>query len=363
MSIVMEDSETMTVDIFFGGLGKAGESITAPAQKALLDAFQAAGNANDLAARLSIPVQLLTVSGAKVISAHGFDAYKITIAIRSDNPSAVAKEVFSTAIGLGTTGAIGILATRLKIKGIPTIIGSLAGGAFASSYAGDVWDDHIENSQFGTWSTSQLTDSFGIGIKVTSGTDASNNRGAFVPPANQVPNSLLAINPTTNSQSVFFNQSPVLQLPPIQITGDYIYIVQPGDSLWKIAQKNGWDFNELRDVNSQLRDPNFIRPGQEIFGLPPASVDNKVDIRTNTGATSSVSTQDATAALNANGTFSSSGNYLATMDAFRLNFESTYGSALIGSIGTGGFRPGAMGLSNIDSQSWGLEFAARSLVD
>ncbi|OPK02803.1 S8 family serine peptidase [Pseudomonas veronii] len=365
MSIVMEDSEAITVDIFFGGLGKAGEAVTSPAQTALLDAFQAAGNVNDLAARLGIPIQFLAVTGVKVVSAYGYDGYKISIAIRSDDPNAVAKELFTTAIGKVVGVGLTPLSAPLMKRGLGGIAAGVAiplvGDAVASSYAGGVWDDHVANSQFGSWSTSQLTDTFGIGVKVTAGTDASNNRGAFVPPANQVPNSLLAINPTTNSQSIFFNQSPVLQLPPIQITGDYIYIVQPGDSLWKIAQKNGWDFNELRDVNSQLSDPNFIRPGQEIFGLPPASVDNKVDIRTNTGATSSVSTQDATAALNANGTFSSSGNYLATMDAFRLNFESTYGSALIGGIGTGGFRPGAMGLSNIDSQSWGLEFAARSL--
>lgn len=54
----MEDSEAITVDIFFGGLGKAGEAVTSPAQTALLDAFQAAGNVNDLAARLGIPIQI-----------------------------------------------------------------------------------------------------------------------------------------------------------------------------------------------------------------------------------------------------------------------------------------------------------------
>ncbi len=181
-------------------------------------------------------------------------------------------------------------------------------------------------------------------------------------PPNQVPNSLLAINPHYKLFSPSFSiNHPSCNCPPYRSRATISTLSNQVILCGKSLKKNGWDFNELRDVNSELRDPNFIRPGQEIFGLPPASVDNKVDIRTNTGATSSVSTQDATAALNANGTFSSSGNYLATMDAFRLNFESTYGSALIGSIGTGGFRPGAMGLSNIDSQSWGLEFAARSL--
>ena len=99
MSIVMEDSEEITVDIFFGGLGKEGQAVTTTAQTALLDAFKAAGNINDLAARLGIPIQLLAVTGVKAVSTYGYDGYKISIAIKSDDPNAVAKELFTTAMG------------------------------------------------------------------------------------------------------------------------------------------------------------------------------------------------------------------------------------------------------------------------
>ncbi len=49
--------------------------------------------------------------------------------------------------------------------------------------------------------------------------------------------------------------------------GPDTYVVRQGDSLWKIAIENGWDFDALKAANSQLTDPNFIRLGQRINGL------------------------------------------------------------------------------------------------
>ncbi|HHY72870.1 MAG TPA: SafA/ExsA family spore coat assembly protein [Bacillus bacterium] len=50
-----------------------------------------------------------------------------------------------------------------------------------------------------------------------------------------------------------------------------IHIVQKGDTLWKIAQKYGVDFNELKSVNSQLSNPDMIMPGMKIK-IPTGSV-------------------------------------------------------------------------------------------
>jgi hypothetical protein len=102
-------SKELTVDIVVGGVGKAAESISSVAQQALLESFRAAAKREDLAARLVIPIQLLTVTGAKVITAHGYDAYKITIAIHSDDPNAVAREIFATGVGLAATGIAGVV--------------------------------------------------------------------------------------------------------------------------------------------------------------------------------------------------------------------------------------------------------------
>ncbi|UNL84332.1 SafA/ExsA family spore coat assembly protein [Priestia koreensis] len=43
-----------------------------------------------------------------------------------------------------------------------------------------------------------------------------------------------------------------------------IHIVQKGDTLWKIAQKYGVDFEELKKSNSQLSNPDMIMPGMKI---------------------------------------------------------------------------------------------------
>ncbi|WLR44068.1 SafA/ExsA family spore coat assembly protein [Bacillus carboniphilus] len=43
-----------------------------------------------------------------------------------------------------------------------------------------------------------------------------------------------------------------------------IHIVQKGDSLWKIAQKYGVNFEELKKMNSQLSNPDLIMPGMKI---------------------------------------------------------------------------------------------------
>ncbi|RST59294.1 SafA/ExsA family spore coat assembly protein [Siminovitchia terrae] len=43
-----------------------------------------------------------------------------------------------------------------------------------------------------------------------------------------------------------------------------IHIVQKGDTLWKIAQKYGVNFEELKKMNAQLSNPDMIMPGMKI---------------------------------------------------------------------------------------------------
>ncbi len=52
--------------------------------------------------------------------------------------------------------------------------------------------------------------------------------------------------------------------------GPNTYLVRKGDSLWKIAIENGWDFDELKAANQHLTNPDFIHVGQRINGLPPS---------------------------------------------------------------------------------------------
>jgi nucleoid-associated protein YgaU len=54
-------------------------------------------------------------------------------------------------------------------------------------------------------------------------------------------------------------------------------VVQPGNSLWRIARRNygsGWDFTVIYDANrEQIRNPDLIYPGQ-VFALPPPKATN-----------------------------------------------------------------------------------------
>lgn len=49
-----------------------------------------------------------------------------------------------------------------------------------------------------------------------------------------------------------------------------VHIVQKGDTLWKIAKQYGIGFDELKRLNAQLANPDYIVPGMEIF-LPEKS--------------------------------------------------------------------------------------------
>ncbi|WP_053219045.1 SafA/ExsA family spore coat assembly protein [Virgibacillus senegalensis] len=53
-----------------------------------------------------------------------------------------------------------------------------------------------------------------------------------------------------------------------------IHVVQKGETLWEIAKKYGVDFEELKQVNSHLSNPDMIMPGMKIK-IPGSSVQVK----------------------------------------------------------------------------------------
>jgi uncharacterized YkwD family protein/spore coat assembly protein SafA len=50
----------------------------------------------------------------------------------------------------------------------------------------------------------------------------------------------------------------------MQPSGIDVYTVQPGDSLWKIAQKYKVGLSEIIRANPQIRNPHLIYPGQKV---------------------------------------------------------------------------------------------------
>ncbi|MBA2873636.1 SafA/ExsA family spore coat assembly protein [Thermaerobacillus caldiproteolyticus] len=57
-----------------------------------------------------------------------------------------------------------------------------------------------------------------------------------------------------------------------------IHIVQKGDTLWKIAQKYGVDFEQLKKMNGHLSNPDMIMPGMKIK-VPTAGVPVKKEMQ------------------------------------------------------------------------------------
>lgn len=57
-----------------------------------------------------------------------------------------------------------------------------------------------------------------------------------------------------------------------------IHVVQKGDTLWKLAEHYGVDFEELKKANTQLTNPDMIMPGMKIK-IPTSAVPAKQGIK------------------------------------------------------------------------------------
>lgn len=83
---------------------------------------------------------------------------------------------------------------------------------------------------------------------------------------NTTVNAILAVNPQiTNPNLIFVGQHICIPTgpPPTGCPG-FIYIVQPGDTLFFIAQRFGTTVNAILAVNPQITNPNVLTVGQRI---------------------------------------------------------------------------------------------------
>jgi morphogenetic protein associated with SpoVID len=56
-----------------------------------------------------------------------------------------------------------------------------------------------------------------------------------------------------------------------------IHIVQKGDTLWNLAQKYGVDFEEMKQMNTHLADPDVLMPGMKVK-VPSTAVQAKKEL-------------------------------------------------------------------------------------
>jgi nucleoid-associated protein YgaU len=72
-------------------------------------------------------------------------------------------------------------------------------------------------------------------------------------------------------------ESPFLRAERVELPADQAFIVQPGNSLWRIARRTygeGLRYTVIYDANRvQIRNPDLIYPGQ-VFAIPPQTQTN-----------------------------------------------------------------------------------------
>lgn len=87
---------------------------------------------------------------------------------------------------------------------------------------------------------------------------------------------LVSVNPQiTNPDLIFPGQAVTVPcLPPTTCARNYI--VQSGDTLWAIGNRNGQGLQAMLDANPQFIDPNMIYPGDLVF-IPPCSTTKPIE--------------------------------------------------------------------------------------
>ena len=365
--------QSFTLD-FVVALGtKLSEDILSVAEKELVAGFKAAGDdVAGLSAKLGIPISYLSIKPVKIATGKAGDIVKITIEIRAGNPEKVVGEIIGAGVGALVTplmgaGTAGVLTVARVPSSISKVVGAGVGiglGIVVGDAAKDSWESSMSKTSEGQWFTTAVGDFFQMSLKKTPGIRSETGSLADamdLPPLHLTPHSSLVFDVSDGTYKNLYNSAPMLE--PISVIGEHLYVVKAGDSLWSIAQENGWSFDALLQANSHLADPNFILPGQDIYGLPPATVQNTVNLQTSTSPTpASNPVAYATDAPNTNGIFDSSGSYVATMNPAILNQGTGYAAALIGATGTGGFRPGAMNVSNTDSLALDIQRVTDALT-
>lgn len=76
------NAKEMTFEVILGGVSKGAEFLSEVAQKAMVESFKhaASGDAlSQIAGRIGVALPLATVTAAKVVSAQGFNTYKIIV--------------------------------------------------------------------------------------------------------------------------------------------------------------------------------------------------------------------------------------------------------------------------------------------
>lgn len=182
----------LTFDFVFGGLGKKGDPLFSCTGNALKESFRAASGIDDLATKLKLSIQIVTVTGARFVTLCGYDAYVVSVAIRSGNSEAAAKEIFATGMGIFARGVTAMYSRQFMNGGILgksiAIGASLAATGLVSQIARTTWGNLIVDAPLGEWTSGGMTTAFGLGMRRREGLHRSDDPVVGPAPAsNDVP--------------------------------------------------------------------------------------------------------------------------------------------------------------------------------
>jgi Ca2+-binding RTX toxin-like protein/LysM repeat protein len=325
------------------------------AQSELISAFKSAGD--DVVSKLGSSMCIVTVTGARAITMGGVAVYNISVSIKTGEPEAVAKQIFTEGVGLigGLGGGmLGAALVGTETGGLGIFFGEFAGGWLGSSGAswgaGIVWDNYISSTPVGQWSVSQIGGMM-AGVKITQSSQASVTGYSLVNnlPNHNVPGMKVGVNPEGKAVAI---KNTSHTIDPDVPDGPNTYPVKQGDSLWKIAITNGWDYQEIIAANPQITDPNYIRVGQKINGLAPVSTDNSfnLNVSPDPSATQGVANDPSNPANVNNSTLIHEATHTIT-GVGNVN-TATGNEATANSIVSDGIRPGAGEVQSWSPTTW-----------
>jgi LysM repeat protein len=279
-----------TVEIALGLNAHVLSGPLASAQSALLAQLKAAGNdLNALSTKAGTSIAFLQISGARIVTHATGPVLVLSIAVDSGNNNAVVGALVNTGVAATVTGIVNVggkfitsTVPLLRPLGPIVPIVGVSGGVIAGNAAGTAVTSKLNQGAVGTIQVGPFT----IGIQANPGLTPPSGTLSFLPPSNLVPFTQLVVNPSTGIPMLVFNSTPNLTYGANVALGPTNYTVQPNETSFTIAAKNGWSESGLIAANPQLG-PNFnVRAGQVINGLPPVSVNNSsLTVSTNTNPT------------------------------------------------------------------------------
>ncbi|MDP3135358.1 MAG: S8 family serine peptidase, partial [Burkholderiaceae bacterium] len=350
-------------DMGFKGLSSAAIALLkkGEAMTALASVFSAR-NAGEIAARLAV-----TLPGAQLLAVTQVGtAVRLVVAHQSASCDAVGRATFGV-IGDTIGSFVGPVALAATPFGPAGFVGNFIASALTSGLGGQLgellWN---ATKTLAPDDKTCYADLFGLRLgfqaRASDGTLGTRPLGDLQAGYLQRPTD---VSLTRNASEVVTLSSNVgtpvsRSYASVDVAADAnSYVVQRYDTLWSIAQANGWSFSDLLNANPQLSDPNLIHIGQVIHGLGPVATSNTANTSTRTG---DAFVGPLAPVIGADGLAVQGVSWQTFVDPSSLARGTTFYDGTTGDTATDGVRPGNIELGHVAGTLQAVEAAAGDLA-